>query len=154
MAEALLAQLVALHCRADGPFAGQEAEAAARLRGELETGMWLSAAGPDGALLAWLAWVETDTRGLALLQRFDFEALAARGLLFRIRGGAHVYVMDVVVAPGAPRGLYRALLYRHLPRRVPGALSISGHMVRPDGRRTFHIRRPDGRRWREEAEAA
>jgi len=145
---ALLDDLVAWHCREGGAFEDVDRRVVRdRLGFLLGTGRWLSARDDGGRVQGWLAWVETDARGLALLRTHDLDQLVQSGLTFQIFGGPHVYVMDLIVAPGADRRLYRRLLYRDLPRRVPQAVSISGHMVRPDGRRTFHIRRPDGGRY-------
>lgn len=145
---ALLDRLLAWWMRPGTPWTGDDPEVH---RARLAFDLWMgrsfgqSATYHDwyGRLAGWCAWVRTDDEGLELLRTYHLNELVQRRLYLTVHEGPHVYVMDAVVAPNAPKRVYRNL-YRIVRRRCADALTVSGHLCKRDGRKCFHIRRIDG----------
>lgn len=132
--------LAALFVRAGGAFDGADPwPHQQRFCWELGTGQTVTRW--DGDRFAGFgAWARTNVAGLLLLAESTIDDLVRQGLFFEWARGPYLYVLDVVIAPGAPRETYRRVL-ADIRARNPDAEFGMGHMCKRDGRRLWRVKR-------------
>jgi hypothetical protein len=89
--------------------------------------------------LAWASWYRVDDNALALLRDVPHDDIVRNHHLFDPSRGRHVYIATAIVAPWAPKNTYLRL-YPLITAANPGAISIASHLVKRDGRVSWHQR--------------
>ena len=93
----------------------------------------------DGVFLGWAAWYRVDDEVLGALRRGEADDWVREKRYPLLTEGPHCYIADIVVAPGAPRSVYR-LLIDLVGQYNADAQSLSGHLCKRDGRERFALR--------------
>lgn len=139
VAERMVDRLVALFCAPGSAYADDDpAMHRPRLAFEWGTGQWVVMS--HGArLLGWASWYRCDDETLAALRRGEQDDWVRERRFPVLTAGPHCYIATIVVRPGAPRLVYRTLI--DLVGDVNAdAQSLSGHLVRHDGRERYVLR--------------
>ncbi len=141
---AIVARLTVWFCRPGGAYADDDPDLhGPRLRFEWRTGQWCWELAPGGDVAGWASWYRVDDETLGGLRRGEQDDWIRARYYPDICHGRHCYVATVIVAPGAPRHLYRALIDR-VGALNADAASLAAHVVKRDGRERFAQRINDG----------
>lgn len=127
-----------------GAYAGDDPELhRPRIAFEVHLGQCVTVVdGPE--FLGWASWFRVDDETLGSIARGEMDDWVRRWYFPDVVSGVHCYIGDVVVAPQAPPTIYRLLIDLVGGCNV-NAESLSGHMLKRNGRERFAIRYNDGR---------
>ncbi|PKM43257.1 MAG: hypothetical protein CVV05_15535 [Gammaproteobacteria bacterium HGW-Gammaproteobacteria-1] len=130
---------MAMMCREGSPFVGQEEAIRVRLDWEWQSGRWVMVADQKDRLLAWASWYRVNAAALAMLRDVPHDEIVRELKVFDPAHGEHVYIATAIVAPWAPKNTYLRL-YPLITAANPDAISIASHLVKRDGRVSWHQR--------------
>lgn len=144
ISERMVDCLMALFC---APGSSNEHEDPAihrpRLRFEWRLGQWCLSMSEDNELLGWASWYRVSDADLESLRRGEQDVWVRRRYYPVLYDGPHCYIATAIVAPGAPFDTYRQLI-DDVGALNKDARSLSGNLVKRDGRERFAQRWNDG----------